>query len=94
MSIQVLQLLEGKASIYVFASAGCKKWDTCAPEAVLSAAGGKLTDILGQYYRLVLSVSPIIEDFPALKVNVCPHHPHYVEVHYSGATRPNILCMR
>ncbi|XP_035449078.1 3'(2'),5'-bisphosphate nucleotidase 1 isoform X2 [Spodoptera frugiperda] len=48
---KVLQLLEGKASVYVFASSGCKKWDTCAPEAVLSAAGGKLTDILGECYK-------------------------------------------
>ncbi|KAI8424982.1 hypothetical protein MSG28_006881 [Choristoneura fumiferana] len=40
-----------KASVYVFASPGCKKWDTCAPEAVLSAAGGKLTDILGNFYK-------------------------------------------
>ncbi|XP_045776717.1 3'(2'),5'-bisphosphate nucleotidase 1 isoform X2 [Maniola jurtina] len=48
---KVLQLLEGVASIYVFASPGCKKWDTCAPEAVLNAAGGKLTDILGNYYK-------------------------------------------
>lgn len=48
---KVLQLLEGKASVYVFASSGCKKWDTCAPEAVLSAAGGKLTDVLGDFYK-------------------------------------------
>lgn len=47
----MLQLLEGNASIYLFASPGCKKWDTCAPEAVLAAAGGKLTDILGNYYK-------------------------------------------
>lgn len=26
---KVLQLLEGKAHAYVFASSGCKKWDTC-----------------------------------------------------------------
>lgn len=26
---KVLQLLEGSAHAYVFASAGCKKWDTC-----------------------------------------------------------------
>lgn len=26
---KVLQLLEGKAHAYVFASGGCKKWDTC-----------------------------------------------------------------
>ncbi|XP_063539142.1 3'(2'),5'-bisphosphate nucleotidase 1 isoform X2 [Cydia strobilella] len=54
---KVLQLLEGQASVYVFASPGCKKWDTCAPEAVLSAAGGKLTDILGNFYKYGASAS-------------------------------------
>ncbi|CAL1534611.1 unnamed protein product [Lymnaea stagnalis] len=44
---KVLLLLEGKVHAYVFASKGCKKWDTCAPEAVLHAIGGRLTDILG-----------------------------------------------
>lgn len=47
---KVLQLLEGKAHAYVFASPGCKKWDTCAPEAVLEAYGGVLTDISGHHY--------------------------------------------
>lgn len=47
---KVLQLLEGKAHGYVFASAGCKRWDTCAPEAVLEAAGGVLTDMHGAHY--------------------------------------------
>ncbi|XP_073814056.1 3'(2'),5'-bisphosphate nucleotidase 1 [Musca autumnalis] len=47
---KVLQLLEGKAHAYVFASPGCKKWDTCAPEAVLEAQGGTLTDMLGNHY--------------------------------------------
>ncbi|XP_045453177.1 3'(2'),5'-bisphosphate nucleotidase 1 isoform X2 [Melitaea cinxia] len=54
---KVLQLLEGLASVYVFASPGCKKWDTCAPEAILTAAGGKLTDILGNNYKYGASVS-------------------------------------
>ena len=40
---KVLQLIDGQAHAYVFASPGCKKWDTCAPEAVLSAIGGTLT---------------------------------------------------
>lgn len=42
--------MEGKAHVYVFASKGCKKWDTCAPEAVLTALGGILTDIHGNSY--------------------------------------------
>ncbi|CAH2045276.1 unnamed protein product, partial [Iphiclides podalirius] len=54
---KVLQLLEGVASVYVFASSGCKKWDTCAPEAILSAAGGKLTDVLGNFYKYGASES-------------------------------------
>lgn len=43
-------MIEGKASAYVFASNGCKKWDTCGPEAVLEADGGCLTDMLGRHY--------------------------------------------
>jgi len=42
---KVMLLMEGKAHAYVFASKGCKKWDTCAPEAVLTVLGGKLTDV-------------------------------------------------
>ncbi|XP_037541514.1 3'(2'),5'-bisphosphate nucleotidase 1 [Nematolebias whitei] len=48
---KIIQLVEGKASAYVFASPGCKKWDTCAPEAILHAVGGKLTDMYGNGYR-------------------------------------------
>ncbi|XP_037751632.1 3'(2'),5'-bisphosphate nucleotidase 1 isoform X2 [Chelonia mydas] len=47
----IIQLIEGKASAYVFASPGCKKWDTCAPEAILHAVGGKLTDIHGNPFH-------------------------------------------
>ncbi|CAH2254131.1 3 (2),5 -bisphosphate nucleotidase 1 [Pelobates cultripes] len=48
---KIIQLIEGQASAYVFASPGCKKWDTCAPEAVLHAVGGKLTDIHGNPFE-------------------------------------------
>lgn len=48
---KIIQLVEGKASAYVFGSPGCKKWDTCAPEAILHAVGGKLTDVHGNAYR-------------------------------------------
>lgn len=34
----MIKCLEGAAA-YVFASPGCKKWDTAAPEAVIVAAG-------------------------------------------------------
>lgn len=54
---KVLQLLEGTAHAYVFASAGMKKWDTCAPEAILEACGGALTDISGIHYKYGANVA-------------------------------------
>lgn len=44
---KVLLLIEKKAHAYVFPSIGCKKWDTCAPEAILHSLGGTLSDIHG-----------------------------------------------
>lgn len=44
---KVLLVIEGRAHSYVFTSNGCKRWDTCAPEAVLHACGGQLTDSFG-----------------------------------------------
>uniref|UniRef100_H2YKQ2 3'(2'),5'-bisphosphate nucleotidase 1 n=1 Tax=Ciona savignyi TaxID=51511 RepID=H2YKQ2_CIOSA len=45
---KALRVIEGEADAYVFASPGCKKWDTCAPEAILRAVGGNLTDVHGK----------------------------------------------
>lgn len=44
---KVLLVIEGKAHAYIFASNGCKRWDTSAPEAVLKSLGGHLTDVFG-----------------------------------------------
>ena len=43
-----LLVLLGEADAYVYASKGTKRWDTCAPDAILRSAGGRLTDILGK----------------------------------------------
>ncbi|KAK4468259.1 hypothetical protein MN116_008102 [Schistosoma mekongi] len=53
---KVLLLLEGRGHVYVFPSHGTKKWDTCAPEAVLLASGGLLTDLIGQPYQYDINV--------------------------------------
>jgi len=48
---KAMLVMEGRAHVYLHPSPGCKKWDTCAPEAVLRAMGGVLTDIRGQSYQ-------------------------------------------
>ncbi|KAK4336799.1 hypothetical protein RND71_043578 [Anisodus tanguticus] len=45
-----LLVLEGQADTYLYPSPGCKKWDTCAPEAIINSVGGKLTNIMGESY--------------------------------------------
>jgi 3'(2'), 5'-bisphosphate nucleotidase len=37
----------GERDLYVNPFPRCKAWDTCAPEVILAAAGGRLTDIGG-----------------------------------------------
>jgi len=51
---KALLVLEGKVDVYLFASPGTKKWDSCAPEAIVRAIGGQLTDVHGKsftYFR-------------------------------------------
>ena len=40
----------GEADLYVHPSPFSYRWDACAPEAVLTSAGGLLTDLWGQPY--------------------------------------------
>lgn len=41
----------GERDLYVNPWPRCKAWDTCAPEAILAAAGGRLTDTAGRAIR-------------------------------------------
>lgn len=44
-------LADGRADAYVHFGDRSARWDSCAPEAVLRAAGGDLTDLHGTRYR-------------------------------------------
>jgi len=41
----------GERDLYVNPFPKCKVWDTCAPEAVLAEAGGRMTDLYGDELR-------------------------------------------
>ncbi|MBW2455385.1 MAG: 3'(2'),5'-bisphosphate nucleotidase CysQ [Deltaproteobacteria bacterium] len=53
VGVKVARLLTGSADLYVHGGPGLKLWDSCAPEAVLEAAGGRLSDFDGQPIRYV-----------------------------------------
>lgn len=48
LGVKLMTIAWGEADLYVHPSAGTKLWDTCAPEAVLRAAGGITSDLHGQ----------------------------------------------
>ena len=45
--LKVARVAQGDAELYVHEGRGMKHWDSCAPEAILRAAGGRLTDLEG-----------------------------------------------
>ncbi len=47
VGVKIGLLALGEVDIYVHPGQGVKEWDTCAPEAVLIAAGGRMTDCFG-----------------------------------------------
>ncbi len=41
-------IADGEADLYLHPAPGTKEWDTCAPEAILRGAGGRMTDCWGR----------------------------------------------
>ncbi len=50
MGLKCALIAQGDADLYVHHSPRSSRWDSCAPEALLRAAGGVATDLLGQPY--------------------------------------------
>jgi 3'(2'), 5'-bisphosphate nucleotidase len=47
VGLKVALVAEGSRDLYVYPGGRTKKWDSCAPEAIITAAGGRLTDTFG-----------------------------------------------
>jgi 3'(2'), 5'-bisphosphate nucleotidase len=47
VGVKVSRIALGRADLYVHDGPGMKLWDTCGPEAVLTAAGGRMSDLEG-----------------------------------------------
>jgi len=51
VGIKVGLIVEQQCDLYVHLSPRTKQWDTCAPEVILTEAGGRLTDLFGRPLR-------------------------------------------
>jgi len=57
VGLKVAMVADGSRDLYVYPGGRTKIWDSCAPEAIIAAAGGRLTDTYGD---------PLIYDQPDL----------------------------
>src|SRR5689334_16326791 len=48
VGIKVGLIIEQQCDVYIHLSPRTKQWDTCAPQLVLTEAGGQITDLFGQ----------------------------------------------
>jgi 3'(2'), 5'-bisphosphate nucleotidase len=48
VGVKVARIAMGTADLYVHWGRGAKQWDACAPDAILTAAGGRFTDVEGE----------------------------------------------
>lgn len=51
VGLKVGLLATGECDLYIHPSPGLKEWDTCAPDAILRAAGGSISDAWGSPLR-------------------------------------------
>ena len=47
VGVKIGLIAEQEADLYLHLSPSTKQWDTCAPEIILTEAGGRLTDLFG-----------------------------------------------
>lgn len=48
VGIKIGLLVERQCDVYIHLSSRTKQWDTCAPQLILTEAGGRLSDLFGQ----------------------------------------------
>ena len=48
VGIKVGLLIEAQCDLYIHLSPRTKQWDTCAPQLILTEAGGRMTDLFGE----------------------------------------------
>jgi len=47
VGIKIGLIIEQQCDVYIHLSGRTKQWDTCAPEVILTEAGGRMTDLFG-----------------------------------------------
>ena len=60
---KVLSVINGESDCYIYPRNGTKRWDTCAPEALLRCLNGTLTDVYNNEYSYVHDDKTFVENY-------------------------------
>jgi len=77
VGIKIGLLIEQQCDVYIHLSSRTKQWDTCAPEVVLTEAGGRVTDLFG--YPLNYNV-PDVQNRNGLIASNAVSHDQIIEM--------------
>ena len=76
----MLAVIDGLADTYIYPRDGTKRWDTCAPEALIRSLDGTMTDIFGNDYCYMRSASTPVDNYYGLVASLdLAYHPTYIE---------------
>jgi 3'(2'), 5'-bisphosphate nucleotidase len=73
---KMLRVLRGEADAYIHADVGTKKWDSCAGDAIIRAAGGMVTDMYGR--DIDYSDPSLIHNRSGLSVTLGVNHAEFI----------------
>ena len=76
VGIKIGLLVEQQCDVYIHLSSRTKQWDTCAPEVILTEAGGRITDLFG--YPLNYNV-PEVQNLNGLVASNGVSHDQIIE---------------
>jgi 3'(2'), 5'-bisphosphate nucleotidase len=72
VGIKIGLLIEQQCDVYIHLSPRTKQWDTCAPEVILTEAGGRVSDLFG--YPLNYNVPDVQNRNGLVASNGVSHH--------------------
>lgn len=71
VGLKVGLITQQKADLYIHLSPRTKHWDTCAPEIILTEAGGEMTDLFGE--KIIYNTSDVNNHNGVLATNGAAH---------------------
>lgn len=76
---KVLTVIDGTSDCYLYPKDGTKRWDTCAPEALIRCMNGTMTDIFGNEYSYQIKENDVVENCYGVVFSLNESNSEYVK---------------